>query len=180
EDGLREPHPFTIASGKDGRVHFVVRALGDYTGKLVAQTVPGMHAEIYGPYGRFERRPAAREVWIAGGVGITPFISWLTDPSAKRFDDVTFFYFFTPGREFPSAELIHRLAEERGVAFVPIPGGPSSREFAGAPRSDRVGRRSRPRHRQLLRPRAAPRRDPRAHPRGGHTGGEPAPRVLRI
>lgn len=26
-------------------------------------------------YGRFERRPAACEVWIAGGVGVTPFIS---------------------------------------------------------------------------------------------------------
>lgn len=130
EDGLREPHPFTIASGRDGRVHFVIRALGDYTGKLVAHTVPGMHAEIYGPYGRFERRPAAREVWIAGGVGITPFISWLTDPNAPRCDDVTLFYFFTPGREFPSAELIRRLADERGVAFVPISDGPSSPEFA--------------------------------------------------
>lgn len=130
EDGLREPHPFTIASGSDGRVHFVIRALGDYTRELVARTVPGMHAEIYGPYGRFERRPAAREVWIAGGVGITPFISWLTDPKAERFENVTLFYFFTPGREFPSAEVIRELAGERGAACVPVADGPSSSDFA--------------------------------------------------
>ncbi|HEX6994489.1 MAG TPA: ferredoxin reductase family protein [Gammaproteobacteria bacterium] len=137
EDGLREPHPFTIAAGGDGdgRVHFVIRALGDYTRELVARTVPGMHAEIYGPYGRFERRPAAREVWIAGGVGITPFISWLTDPNAERFGDVTLFYFFTPGREFPSGEIIRGLAEERGAACVPVAGEPSSPEFV-----ERLGR----------------------------------------
>ena len=129
EDGLREPHPFTIASGADGRVHFVIRALGDYTHELVARTVPDMHAEIYGPYGRFERRPAAREVWIAGGVGITPFISWLTDPNAERFENVTLFYFFTPGREFPSRDVIRRLAEERGAACVPVADGPSSPDF---------------------------------------------------
>jgi len=129
EDGLREPHPFTIASGGDGRVHLVIRALGDYTRELVARTVPGMHAEIYGPYGRFERRPAAREVWIAGGVGITPFISWLTDPKADRFENVTLFYFFTPGREFPSRDVIGGLAEERGAACVPVAEGPSSPDF---------------------------------------------------
>src|SRR5690606_34829245 len=131
EDGLREPHPFTIASGAAAgdRVHFVIRALGDYTRELVARTTPGMHAEIYGPYGRFKRRPAKREVWIAGGVGISPFISWLADSEADGFDNATLFYFFTPGREFPSAEVIRELAVERGAAFVAVPGGPASQEF---------------------------------------------------
>lgn len=128
EDGLREPHPFTIAQSRerDGRVHLLIRALGDYTTKLVAETAPGMHAEIYGPYGRFERHPGRHEVWIAGGVGISPFIAWLDDPNAGGFDNVTLFYFFTPGREFPSAEVVGRLAAERGAAFVPVPDGPPS------------------------------------------------------
>src|SRR5690606_18578979 len=114
EDGLREPHPFTIAGVEEsGRVHLLIRALGDYTRELVARTTPGMHAEIYGPYGRFERRQAPREAWIAGGVGISPFVSWLGDPEAASFGGVTLFYFFTPGREFPSAETIRALAEAR-------------------------------------------------------------------
>jgi predicted ferric reductase len=131
EDGLREPHPFTIARSDEagGRVHLVIRALGDYTRELVARTAPGMHAEIYGPYGRFERRRATREIWIAGGVGISPFISWLADSEAGGFDNATLFYFFTPGREFPSANVVRRLALERGAAFVAISGGPASPAF---------------------------------------------------
>jgi predicted ferric reductase len=86
QDGLREPHPFTIASGNDasGTVHFVIRSLGDYTQKLLENTTVGMYADIYAPWGRFERRATAkREVWIGGGVGISPFIAWLTDPSRR-------------------------------------------------------------------------------------------------
>src|SRR5690606_35874391 len=105
EDGLREPHPFTIASGKaaDGRVDFLIRNLGDYTQKLTATVQVGMHADIYAPHGRF-RRPDndRREIWIGGGVGISPFVSWLQDEAATNFDRVTLFYFFSPGREFPS------------------------------------------------------------------------------
>jgi predicted ferric reductase len=132
EDGLREPHPFTIASRSEpeGHVHFVIRALGDYTHKLVKEASAGMYADIYAPYGRFRRLPASeREVWIGGGVGISPFIAWLTDQSAKNLDKVTLFYFFTPGREFPSAEVLDDLARQYGAEFIPVSTGPSSPEF---------------------------------------------------
>lgn len=130
EDGLREPHPFTVAANThDGRAHLLIRALGDYTRELVARAAPGMHAELYGPYGRFERKPASCEIWIAGGVGISPFVSWLVDDKARDFEHVTLFYFFTPGREFPSAETLAKLAKSRGASFVPVREGPSSPEF---------------------------------------------------
>lgn len=131
-EGLREPHPFTIASHSepDHRVHFVIRALGDYTHKLVKEASVGMYADIYAPYGCFRRPKASRrEVWIGGGVGISPFIAWLTDQSAEGFDKVTLFYFFTPGREFPRAEVLGDLAGQRGVEFIPVSTGPSSPEF---------------------------------------------------
>ncbi|MFO7276674.1 MAG: ferredoxin reductase family protein [Pseudomonadota bacterium] len=132
EEGLREPHPFTIASGAggEGHVHFVIRDLGDYTHRLVRNTTPGMYAEIYAPFGRFLRPvDAQREVWIAGGVGITPFLAWLSDEAGRNFDRVTFFYFFTPGREFPKAERVAELASRRGVELVPVSTGPASPEF---------------------------------------------------
>ncbi|WP_407635403.1 FAD-binding oxidoreductase [Noviherbaspirillum massiliense] len=69
EDGMREPHPFTIASasGSDGQVDFLIRNLDNHTRKLIARTKIGMRANIYAPYGRFKRRGAAkREVWIGG------------------------------------------------------------------------------------------------------------------
>lgn len=137
EDGLREPHPFTIASGggPDGRVHFVIRALGDYTEQLVARTREGMLADVYLPFGRF-RRPtaAAREIWIGGGVGISPFLAWMSAPQAAGLDRVTLFYFFTPGREFPSVDALTNMGQETGVTVVPCAAGPSDPAFR-----DRLG-----------------------------------------
>lgn len=131
-DGLREPHPFTIAAAPatDGRIKFVIRALGDYTTKLIARVEPGMHADVYAPYGRFERKPASeREIWIGGGVGISPFIAWMNDREADRFDRVTMFYFFTPGRVFPDVAVLEAMARDRGIEFIPISTGPSSEKF---------------------------------------------------
>lgn len=132
EEGLREPHPFTIASGDGGQGHvdFVIRNLGDFTAKLIAGTRTGMHADIYAPYGRFARHPdAAREAWIAGGVGISPFISWLRDEHAQGLERVTLFYFYTPGREFPAADLLETMARTRGAQFMAVPQGPSDPTF---------------------------------------------------
>lgn len=131
-DGLREPHPFTIASGAspDAPVHFVIRPLGDYTQKLAREAQVGMYADVYAPFGRFRRVDGARrEIWIAGGVGITPFLAWLTDESAAPMNGVTLFYCFTPGREFPNPDLVRELAERRGAEFVPISQGPRSQAF---------------------------------------------------
>ncbi|MDD3528277.1 MAG: ferric reductase-like transmembrane domain-containing protein [Gallionellaceae bacterium] len=81
EDG-EGAHPFTIASADRGdrRLHFQIKALGDYTRTLPARLRPGQAVRVEGPYGRFlsdrhDRR--ARQIWIAGGIGVTPFLAWL-------------------------------------------------------------------------------------------------------
>lgn len=130
EDGLREPHPFTIASGRGGNVHFVIRDLGDYTRKLTHETTVGMHADIYAPFGRFARPVhGKKEIWIAGGVGISPFLAWLTADDAQDLSRATLFYFFTPGREFPSAGRVAELARQANAQFVPVSSGPNAPEF---------------------------------------------------
>jgi predicted ferric reductase len=132
QDGLREPHPFTIASGAGPKehVHFVIRSLGDYTQKLARDAKVGMYADVYAPFGRFRHAEnARREIWIAGGVGITPFIAWLTDESATDLSKATLFYFFTPGREFPNADVLSELARRRGAKFVPMSQSVQSVEF---------------------------------------------------
>ncbi|VVQ29214.1 Dihydroorotate dehydrogenase B (NAD(+)), electron transfer subunit [Pseudomonas fluorescens] len=126
EKGLREPHPFTIASahGANGQIEFVIRALGDYTQKLREQVKVGMLADIYAPYGRFRRQPQAeREIWIGAGVGISPFVSWLQDRKAHDFDKATLVYCFNPSRAFPPVERLQAMAEVRGVKFVGNAGG---------------------------------------------------------
>ncbi len=79
-------HPYTIASADhgDGEISFVIKALGDHTRRLVEQVQPGQAVSIEGPYGRFDL-PAENgpQVWIAGGIGITPFMAWLDELNAR-------------------------------------------------------------------------------------------------
>jgi predicted ferric reductase len=75
-----ETHPFTLSScpAADGSLGFTIKQSGDFTA-TVGQTRPGDLASLDGPYGLFcyLERPAERYVFIAGGVGITPFLSML-------------------------------------------------------------------------------------------------------
>jgi predicted ferric reductase len=71
------PHPFSITSRRDDpQLRFVVKGLGDHTRELA--TIPaGTSARVEGTYGALchDRMPSRRQVWIGGGIGITPFIS---------------------------------------------------------------------------------------------------------
>ncbi len=78
QDIGREAHPFSIASPPCGsELRFVVKELGDYTRQLLHDVRPGADAVIEGPYGRFSHRfvRGRDQVWIAGGIGIAPFLS---------------------------------------------------------------------------------------------------------
>lgn len=73
-----QAHPFTISSGwaNTGRLAFSIKGLGDYTRRLPTTITTGQAITVEGPYGRFDFEPAdGPQLWIAGGVGITPFIA---------------------------------------------------------------------------------------------------------
>jgi predicted ferric reductase len=75
-------HPFTIASSDQGNGHitFQIKALGDYTTRLNHRLKTGQAVTIEGPYGQFnfkQRKPNAAQIWIAAGIGVTPFLAWL-------------------------------------------------------------------------------------------------------
>lgn len=73
----REWHPFSISSGTaDGVLQVSVKGLGDYTNSLV-DIQPGAIAEIEGAYGRFSYNnfKNRNQIWVGGGIGITPFLS---------------------------------------------------------------------------------------------------------
>ena len=72
----REAHPFSFTSNPaQPAVSFAAKIAGDYTSTL-PQLKKGMRVDIEGPYGRFLlANGGSRQVWIAGGIGITPFMS---------------------------------------------------------------------------------------------------------
>ncbi len=77
-DKKEGPHPFTISSDwkGDGSMLFIIKELGDYTKVLPATLKAGDLVTIEGPYGQFNfTGTKPHQIWIGGGIGITPFIS---------------------------------------------------------------------------------------------------------
>ncbi len=76
-DVSAESHPFSISSSnQDNNLKITVKNLGDYTG-LLFNLKPGTEVLIDGPYGYFSYKNIKNknQIWIAGGIGITPFAS---------------------------------------------------------------------------------------------------------
>ena len=101
-----DEHPFSFSSSSEqgDRLEFAIRELGDFTNRI-GQVPPGTTAYVDGPHGSFstDLTPAPGYVFIAGGIGIAPFMSLLRtladrrDPrpvllvyGEKRWDDVAF------------------------------------------------------------------------------------------
>jgi predicted ferric reductase len=86
----RESHPYTVCNiTQEGKITIIVKALGDYTRQLHKELKAGTTALLEGPYGRFGYRRGKRDqIWIGGGVGIAPFISWANDLLNKNKTDL--------------------------------------------------------------------------------------------
>ncbi len=70
-------HPFSIASSnKESTLRLIIKQLGDHTAAMKDLKV-GSSARIKGPYGgfTFNDRKHKKQLWVAGGIGITPFLS---------------------------------------------------------------------------------------------------------
>jgi predicted ferric reductase len=93
--GLSEPHPFTIASppDADNGLLFMIKPLGDWTRRLPERLRRGDAVAVEGPYGRFDfRKGGPQQLWIAAGVGITPFLAWVQSLSENEARRIHLFY----------------------------------------------------------------------------------------
>ncbi|TIC80016.1 hypothetical protein [Nocardioides sp. GY 10127] len=105
-------HPFTLAgSPSEPELRVTIKALGDYTSSVGELVRPGMPAVVSGPHGRFTHaKGTADQVWIAGGVGVTPFLSWLrsleAQPPRGRVD-----LFYSVADEAPYLEEIEGIVD---------------------------------------------------------------------
>jgi predicted ferric reductase len=70
-----EVHPFSISSSPtDIDLTLTIKSSGDFT-KNLGNLRPGNTAKIEGPFGRFFSGKQKNQIWIAGGIGVTPFLS---------------------------------------------------------------------------------------------------------
>ncbi|MDP4144920.1 MAG: ferric reductase-like transmembrane domain-containing protein [Bacillota bacterium] len=103
-------HPFTICQAhKAGEIQFAIKALGDHTGKLKDTIVLGDTIAAAGPHGKFNFRSGGKhQVWVAGGIGITPFRSfWQAEiPGDYTID---FFYAYNNEVDAPYVDELKAL-----------------------------------------------------------------------
>jgi predicted ferric reductase len=106
--------PFSISSDRyEDFIRVSIKATGDTTSALKDRIRRGDDLRILGPYGRFGERYLSHDkdmVWIAGGIGITPFLSMSMNesvhPTGRR---VHLFYVM---RNLEDAHYDHELATE--------------------------------------------------------------------
>lgn len=121
--GMAEAHPFTIASAPraDGHLRFGIKALGGWTRRLPERLAHGQRLRVEGPYGRFVfRKRARRQVWLAGGIGITPFLAWaeaLTDTDQQ---EIALVWVVTTRTEAFAAECLAAIAARHAGLTVHI------------------------------------------------------------
>lgn len=111
----QESHPFSISTPpmrKGFRIS--VKILGDYTAWLPNIAV-GTEARVEGPYGRFSYayNHERSDIWVGGGIGITPFVSmaYSLEPGRLRAD----VYYCTATKE----EAVYLPAFEEVMADNP-------------------------------------------------------------
>jgi predicted ferric reductase len=104
--GRNEEHPYTISSSPDEpALRVAIKDAGDATHAL--QTVAiGSKTLVEGPYGDFfpVKRTAQGELWIAGGIGLAPFLSRARALAADEAVD---------------ARLIYCVQDETRAHFLP-------------------------------------------------------------
>lgn len=145
-EGEDEFHPFTIASaGHSDTLVFYIKALGDHTAKLQKTIKPGQPVIVDGAYGRLHAKRDVNkpQIWLAGGVGITPFIAWLKAMRVKATNHTypeVHLFFSSQGHFLKQiiTILIHLLKPISGVYLHPIDSGDKHKSLLN---SDMVIRR---------------------------------------
>jgi len=81
------PHPFSISGMKNGHVCFTIKAIGDFTQDMTFDT----------------HKP--EQVWLAGGIGVTPFLSHLRTLDHPK-QAITLYYAVNDKKEAVHLDLL--------------------------------------------------------------------------
>jgi predicted ferric reductase len=98
----------------DGAVRLTVRALGRDTRRLYADLREGLPAVLDGPYGMFDHTLGGeRQIWIAGGIGIAPFLGWISAAKTEEFPQVDLFYCTSDADDAPFLSELSGISQDR-------------------------------------------------------------------
>ncbi len=119
-----QQHPFTISSSaeKKSRIRFTIKELGDFTSEI-SSIKPGSGAFVEGPYGNFtlSESTATHNIFITGGIGITPAMSILNTLRDRRDTRRMTLIYGSPNREqTPFFEELKVLSAELNLQVIHV------------------------------------------------------------
>lgn len=131
-----DPHAFTVmkADAEKGELVFWIKAVGSWTRALLEKK-PGERAFAEGPWGSFHpdfSDAAGPQVWVAGGLGLAPFIPWLAEAAERRraggaVPPVTLWWLVRDRGGEAMLPEIERMAKAAGAALRVFESGTSHR-----------------------------------------------------
>lgn len=106
------PHPFSI-SGHDGvHLYLTIKVLGDYTKTLKESLQAPAKIKLTHAYGDMTfKSKHHKQVWVAGGVGITPFLGYLRSVNEFK-NDIHLYYSVNYATEAVHLDILNQLAKE--------------------------------------------------------------------
>lgn len=107
----RAPHPFSISGGDGEKIYVTIKALGDYTRKVNENIQLHTKVAIDGPYGQLNfDHGKQHQIWVAGGVGITPFLAYLKSKPLDR--DIELFYTYRGSEDAILKDFLEKYAQQ--------------------------------------------------------------------
>jgi predicted ferric reductase len=118
-----QQHPFTMSSApQEKNIRFTIKELGDFTSS-VREIEEGSTAFVEGPYGNFtlSESIATHNIFIVGGIGVTPTISMLKSLRARNDQRKTTVIYGSPSLELtPFFEEFKVLSSEMNLKMVHV------------------------------------------------------------
>ncbi|KYC52180.1 MAG: Sulfhydrogenase 2 subunit gamma [Candidatus Methanofastidiosum methylothiophilum] len=91
-----EIFPFSISSSNsEDLIRISAKRSGDFTSYHLPKVNVGDNVYLYGPYGKFAEKYLFEDkdmIWIAGGIGVTPFLSMLKNQDLSKKSKINFIW----------------------------------------------------------------------------------------
>ncbi len=107
-----QSHPFSLTCAEGETTLTVgVKALGDFT-ETLKLLKPGVPVLVEGAFGRFSYKfyPYKKQIWIAGGIGVTPFVSLAKSLEMHEGFSVDFYYSVKDTEEAVYRDIFEQIA----------------------------------------------------------------------
>ncbi len=87
------PHPFSISGGDENKIVLTTKVAGDFTKQLYDSLEFNTWVAVEGPYGCLNfSQGKQKQLWVADGIGITAFISYLREEHPDQQIDLYYSY----------------------------------------------------------------------------------------